>query len=104
MPNASASYDTTARAVDEAFLHLIYTDRDLLAAEFEAIVAAGWPTPPAIPPGPDATAGRPTRGPAHRAANPVACMAPRAGHPGAEGWVRPRSPPPKRPCQPQKGR
>ena len=32
--------------VDEEFMALVCADEELLAAEFEAIIAAGWPPPP----------------------------------------------------------
>ena len=36
-----------ARTVDEQLLEMICNDQELLAAEFEAIIAAEWPAPPA---------------------------------------------------------
>jgi hypothetical protein len=36
----------TDRAVVDAFLDLLCSDPDLLNAEFDAIVSAGWGTPP----------------------------------------------------------
>ena len=32
--------------VDEEFMALVCADEELLDAEFEAIIAAGWPPPP----------------------------------------------------------
>ena len=37
-------------AVGERFLDLLCRDPDLLRAEFEEIIAAGWPQPPPCPP------------------------------------------------------
>jgi hypothetical protein len=39
MPTTPATGDTTARTVDEQFFDLICNDADLLAAEFDAIIA-----------------------------------------------------------------
>jgi hypothetical protein len=77
MPTTPATGDPT---VEEQFLNLICNDPDLLAAEFDAIIAAAWPTPPAD--GPGRPAADPVRDPVHR---------PR--HPGIGGRVRQRSPP-----------
>jgi hypothetical protein len=35
-----------ARTTDEQFLDLVCADDELLRAEFDAIIAAEWPTPP----------------------------------------------------------
>jgi len=37
--------------VDEEFMALVCADEELLAAEFEAIIAAGWSPPTAVPRG-----------------------------------------------------
>ena len=58
MPTTPALADTAARTVDEQFLGLMCSDEDLLRAEFDAIIAAEWPSPP-----PTTT---PRRGAAHR--------------------------------------
>jgi hypothetical protein len=47
----------TGGTVDEQVLALICSDEDLLRAEFDAIITAEWPRPPA---------NRPGRRPAHR--------------------------------------
>jgi hypothetical protein len=93
MPTTPTSGDTTARPVDAEFLDLICSDADLLAAEFEAIVAAEWPTPPADRPGPRAAGGHPRSA----AANPVRSPVPRPQHRGIDGWARQRSPPLRQP-------
>jgi hypothetical protein len=36
--------------IRDAFLDLVFQDEDLVRAEFDAIVAAAWPEPPAPPP------------------------------------------------------
>lgn len=43
--------------VDEEFMALVCADEELLAAEFEAIIAAGWSPPRAVPP--EGDTGRP---------------------------------------------
>jgi hypothetical protein len=57
MPTTPAIGDTAARTVDEQFLALMCSDADLLRAEFDAIIAAEWPSPPPT---------TPRRGAAHR--------------------------------------
>jgi len=53
---------TIAPRIDEQFLDLICSDDELLAAEFDAIIAAEWPTPPASRPRPGASGDKPERG------------------------------------------
>lgn len=84
---------TTARRIDEQFLDLICSDAELLAAEFDAIVAAEWPSPPADRHGRGAGGRRPGSGPARRAAEPVRGPVAQPRHPGIGGWARQRSPP-----------
>jgi hypothetical protein len=84
---------SAAQTVDEQFLALVCSDEDLLRAEFDAIIAAEWPSPPANTPAHGAADGR-RGGGAHRhqlarVAGPVA-----RPHPGIGGWARQRSPPP----------
>jgi hypothetical protein len=83
----------TARTVEDQFLDLIYGDTDLLAAEFDAIIAAEWPEPPAARPGRSGAGRHPDSGPARRAADPVRGPVSRPRHPGIGGWARQRSPP-----------
>ncbi len=47
---AAATHGATP-AVEDDFLALVYADAQLLRAEFDAIIAAGWPSsrPPATP-------------------------------------------------------
>ncbi|HKX66270.1 MAG TPA: hypothetical protein VJN29_03510 [Intrasporangium sp.] len=80
--------------LEEQFLELVYSDEDLVQAEFEAIIAAEWPTPPPVRP--------PLRRPASRPPTPpegpwrrvqLKRAANRARHPGVGGWARQRSPP-----------
>ncbi|HEX5495658.1 MAG TPA: hypothetical protein VFX70_13895 [Mycobacteriales bacterium] len=88
---ADAGTDNAAEAVDEEFWALVCGDEELLSAEFDAIVAAEWPSPPVHSPGRSADHGRPG-GPAHE---PTHGLHPRArpAHPGVDGWSRQRSPP-----------
>jgi hypothetical protein len=105
MPTTPATGDTAERTVDEQFLDLICNDQELLGAEFDAIIAAEWSSPPANTPGRGATGRHPTDGAAHRAANPVRGVVSRPRHPGVGGWARQRSPPAARATnQRQKGR
>jgi len=83
----------TARTVDDQFLDLIYDDTELLAAEFDAIIAAEWPEPPAERPGRSAAGRHPGSDPARRGADPVRGQVCRPRHPGIGGWARQRSPP-----------
>ncbi|MCU7723858.1 hypothetical protein ODJ79_09045 [Actinoplanes sp. KI2] len=36
----------------QAFVDLVCADDELVRAEFDALIAASWPTPPAVPPVP----------------------------------------------------
>jgi hypothetical protein len=79
-------------AVDEKLIDLICDDPDLLAAEFDALIAAEWPTPPVDRRRHAAACGLPDTGPpgAHGAGRRPAS---RPRHPGIGGWARQRSPP-----------
>jgi len=85
--------NTAVRTVDEQFLDLICSDADLVTAEFDAIIAMEWPTPPAHRRGRD-TAGR-HRGnePARPATDPAARAVFRLRRYGIGARVRQRSPP-----------
>src|ERR1700750_2788438 len=96
MPTTPGTSDST-RTVDEQFLDLICSDEDLLQAEFEAIIAAEWPSPPTTTPRPAPAAERPPSG-AHRAAAALGARpVTRPRHPGIGEWARQRSPPPRQP-------
>ena len=82
-----------ARTVDEQLLEMICNDQELLAAEFEAIIAAEWPAPPAHRGEPKATSGPAARQRQHPIAPPVVDPVSRPRHPGVGGWARQRSPP-----------
>jgi len=95
MPTTPGTSDST-RTVDEQFLDLICSDEDLLRAEFDAIIAAEWPSPPTTPRR-GAAGERPTSG-AHRGAGALGARpVTRPRHPGIGEWARQRSPPPRQP-------
>ena len=41
-----------ATATGQAFVDLVCADDELMRAEFDALIAASWPTPPPVPPVP----------------------------------------------------
>jgi hypothetical protein len=89
---AEATADNAATAaVEEEFWALVCDDEELLSAEFDAIVAAAWPSSPIR------TAGR--HADHHRWGMPApgrvgaSPPADRSARPGVDGWSRQRSPP-----------
>jgi hypothetical protein len=81
-----------SNALDETLIELICVDRDLLDAEFDAIIAVEWPTPPVECGRIAAACRRLGRGPAGvYGARRGPASRPR--HPGIGGWARQRSPP-----------
>ena len=90
MPTTPATGDTRARTVEEQFLELICNDDDLLAAEFDAIIAAEWPEPP--PTGLQRRRQRAPRKWRGHARRPCPRYGLRRRRPGAGGWARRRSP------------
>jgi hypothetical protein len=87
--------DRVARTdADEEFLALMCADEQLLRAEFDAIIAAEWASPPPAMPDRGAGAGRPAREARSRAVDRGAGLPTRPQHPGIGGWARQRSPPP----------
>jgi hypothetical protein len=95
MPQISHTAGLAAmRGADEQFLDVICADEDLVRAEFDAIIAAEWPSPPPARPDRGADAERrPCRTRQRREAS-VADLPSRPRHPGIGGWTRQRSPPP----------
>jgi hypothetical protein len=80
-------------SVDDQFLDMVCADADLLRAEFEAIVAAEWLTPP-MTPHPQHPARVPPRPSQTRRHLPCSGQVrQRPCHPGIGGWARQRSPP-----------
>jgi hypothetical protein len=97
MPTISETRgEGNARTLDEEFLELVCSDEELLRAEFEAIVAAGWPRTPARPPLRRPAGRPPTPRGGPRRERPPDRLATRPRHPGVGGWARQRSPPPPR--------
>ena len=80
-----------ARSTAEQFLDVLLADEDLLRAEFDAIVAAEWPSPPPAEPRRRDPADRLPR--RHRTRARAARLATRPRHPGVGAWARERSPP-----------
>ncbi len=94
MPTFPTSQHGSKLADDEEFLAIVCSDEDLLRAEFEALIAAEWPSPPPDTPADDAAVERPP-GPARRQPRGGQARLPnRARHPGIGAWSRQRSPPP----------
>ena len=89
----SPVFGSVAASVDEQFLDLLCSDEDLLRAEFDAIIAAEWPTPPTDDPAGDGVAGHHQRPGGTRGDTRVAAVPITPRHPGVGGWGRPRSPP-----------
>jgi hypothetical protein len=80
-------------AAQDQFLEVLCADEDLVRAEFDAIIAAEWPSPPPAKTdhGPDAErAPRRGRWPDE---THVPDLSDRPRDPGAGGWTRQRSPP-----------
>ena len=82
------------RGTDEQFLELVCADEDLLRAEFDAIIAAEWPSPPPADPDRGAGAERRPRPARLRRAASTPALPSRPRHPRVGGWTRQRAPPP----------
>ncbi len=96
MPQITRTDGSTATATggsDEQFLELLCTDEDLLRAEFDAIIAAGWPSPPPAAPARRVGAERRPRRVRRRGEGSLTALASWPRHPGVGGWARQRSPP-----------
>ena len=93
MPSTLATADTVRPSVDEQFFDLICNDAELLAAEFDAIIAAEWPAPPPSTPGRGVAGDHPTGGAARRAIASSGGPLSRSRRPGIGEWFRQRSPP-----------
>jgi hypothetical protein len=94
MEPTCASRSDPARTSDEEFLALIYADEQLLRAEFDAIIAAEWPTPPPNRPH-DTTLGwrAPSGRSARRSGARPSGLPDQPGRPRVEAWSQVRSPP-----------
>ena len=103
MPTAPLTGDTggiagtAAPTVDEQFSDLICADADLVAAEFDAIIAAEWPEPPTHRPGGRDAAGHPGSEGARGSADAVADPGSPARDPHVDRSARERSPPARQP-------
>jgi hypothetical protein len=104
MPTLPTSHHESTLAAEEEFLAIVYADEDLLQAEFDAIIAAEWPSPAPDTPADD-DAGERSPGRARRQPKGDQARLPnRARHPGIGGWSRQRSPPPRGQAQRKTGR
>jgi hypothetical protein len=94
MPTCATSQHGSTLAAEEEFLAIVCSDEDLVRAEFEAIIAAEWPSlPPGAPA--DGVAVERSPGPARRQPRGGQARLPNgARHPGIDRWSRQRSPPP----------
>jgi hypothetical protein len=82
--------------VDEEFLALVCSDSEWLRAEFDAIIAAAWSSPPPACPGNGQAATQPEK--AVGSTSPAGPVRPRrSGYPVRDHADRTRSPPDARP-------
>lgn len=81
-------------SVDEEFLQLLCAEEELLRAEFDAIIAAEWPSPPPTEPARGAGGQRRPHHPRLRCGDSVAAPPNQPRRPGIGGWAGQRSPPP----------
>jgi len=87
-----SGHDDTLRATDEDFLNLICADEEFLRAEFDAIIAVGWPQTPQPPRGHRICGGgRGERQP--RQVDPDASVRLVDSALNGDAWSRQRSPP-----------
>jgi len=101
MPGNAVADTHVEPSVDDRFLDLICSDPDLLAAEFDAILAAEWPEPPTERPDRRAAGSHPGSGPTRRGAHPAPVPVSRPRHPGIGGWAPQRAPPVRPPTHDQ---
>lgn len=87
------SVDAAAPSTSDLFLELLCADEDLLRAEFEAIVAAEWPSPPPDQPAESNIARQGPPGSSSSTRGRPAAPPSRPRHPGAGEGSRQRSPP-----------
>jgi len=93
MPTVSTSHHESSLAAEEEFLAIVCSDEDLVRAEFDAIIAAEWPSLPPDTPEDDAPVER-SPGAARRQPRGRQARLPKwPRHPGVGGWSRQRSPP-----------
>jgi len=82
-----------ALTADEEFLALLCADEELLRAEFDAIIAAEWPTTPPRRPCGEHAAGPSSHSSARRFRAGQLRLPNWPRRPGIGGWARQRSPP-----------
>lgn len=87
------SFPAVEEAVDELFVELMCADEELLAAEFEAIIAAGWPEQPRVPPPHRCEPTEPGRRPDGRVVSEAVRVASRSWRMPSREPERERSPP-----------
>ncbi|MDQ1735651.1 MAG: hypothetical protein QOH56_1902 [Pseudonocardiales bacterium] len=94
MPTIPTPHLESTLADEDEFLEILCSDEDLVRAEFDAIIAAEWPSLPPDAPDDDDTV---ERSPGRTRCAPrggQAGLPDRPRHPGIGGWSRERSPPP----------
>jgi hypothetical protein len=85
---------TTQTHVQDEFLAMLCADEELLRAEFDAIVAAGWAPGPPPRPGAHRGDGQPQPGSVRAGTEHTGVsLLRRPRRPGVGGWARGRSPP-----------
>jgi len=97
MPSHAVPDAGIGPSVDDPFLDIVCADEDLLRAEFDAIIATEWPTPPIAPRGHRAQVPPRPTGTRRRRPPRSGRVTQRPRHPGVGGWARQRSPPPRQP-------
>jgi hypothetical protein len=90
---APVAQQSPARAWTAEFLDLICADEELLRAEFDAIVAAAWPTRLTVARGTAGRLGDPSAGGRGGETVDTQRQRPEQDAPKAQAWTRERSPP-----------
>jgi hypothetical protein len=90
---APVAQQSSARAWEAEFLDLICADEELLRAEFDAIVAAAWPTRLTAARGTGRRLGGPSAGGRGGETVDAQRQRPEPDAPKAQTWTRERSPP-----------
>ncbi|HEY2199960.1 MAG TPA: hypothetical protein VGH69_20095 [Mycobacterium sp.] len=92
MPTTPAPGETIVPSVDQQFLDIICSDADLLEAEFDAIIAAEWPSRPEDRGGRGEAPREASRSLSRAAARDPGPLL-RSRHSSIDRWARQRSPP-----------
>jgi hypothetical protein len=93
MLTVSTRGDRAAVTDTGEFFALVFSDEELLRAEFDAIVAAEWPGPPPAEPGTSIGVKPPAPTAGSRPFISGARVTKQPRRPGIGGWARQRSPP-----------